>query len=179
MLIVYDRKTRQIVGHCGRVFDSGTWREPTISEVFGDQDPSAIEALYVGTVTEAKLFRYGPDNFRLVFDDTGKATGVELNPGVNLRCDAGDADGDGVPDLPADGTSSTLITASTTDRAAGVEITFRTTRGTLSSRTAITTGDGQASVNLRAATETVLATVSASAEGYRSNSLALEMIPPT
>lgn len=178
MLIVYDRETRQVVGHCGRVFENGTLREATVDELYGHKELATLEPLYVGEVTEAKLFRYGVENFRLVFDDAGTATGIELNPAIRLRCDAGDADGDGVADLPADGDSSTVVTAATTDKAAGVEITFRTTRGSLASRTAITADDGVASVALRSTTETVLATVTASAEGYRPDSLQLEMIPP-
>ncbi|MEJ3748628.1 Ig-like domain-containing protein [Actinomycetes bacterium KLBMP 9797] len=177
MLIVYDRETRQVVGHCGQIFENGEWREPTVDEVFGHLKLATLEALYVNEVTEAKLFRYGPENLRLAFDEKGTATGIELKPALKLRCDARDADGDGVPDLPADGAAATVVTASTTDRAAGVAITFRTTHGALSSRTATTTQDGAASVNLRASTETVLATVTATADGYRSGSLQLEMIP--
>ena len=34
MIIVYNRTTGEIVGHCSRVFDAGKWREATIDELF-------------------------------------------------------------------------------------------------------------------------------------------------
>jgi hypothetical protein len=174
VLIAYDVDTRRIVGYCGRVLDTGGWREPDAAEVFGDRD---VATLLVGEMAEAMLFRYGQENLRLTFDDAGNATGVEVIPGLRLRCDVDDTDGDGIPDLPADGVSSTLVTARVTDRKAGIEVAFRTTRGSLAARTVLTDDDGEASVYLRSVAETVATTVTATALGYRPGSLQLEMIP--
>jgi hypothetical protein len=118
---------------------------------------------------------YGPDAWRLKKDETGVVTGIERLPILFVSCDAGDADNDGVPDLPADGKSETAITVKTSDKA-DVAVTFRTTRGALDQRTATTSG-GAASVHLRAATETVSLTITATAPGYRPGRLDLEFTP--
>jgi hypothetical protein len=101
---------------------------------------------------------------------------------IVLSCDRPDLDGDGVAELGADGKSVAHITArlvATTGKTAapdGTEVRFRVTRGTLSSRRQVT-HHAAATVELSATMETVTTTVTASAEGYRSASLKLEIIP--
>lgn len=174
MLIVYNPKTGAILGHCGQIFHNGVWREPTLEEIFPDQDRSQVDTLYLKD--DARFLVYGPENWRISRDSSGVVTGLERLPVITLSCDAGDRDKDGIPDLPADGTSTTKITAKI-EAGAAVDITFRTTRGSLSQRTVHATGDKPAVVELRAASETVAVTVTASAPGYRQATLQLEFIP--
>lgn len=102
---------------------------------------------------------------------------------IELTTMAKDTDGDGLPELPADGRSKTSITA-TLYGAAGnliqepIEVRFRTSAGALSQRH-VTTEHGRATVQLTASRETVMANVRASAEGFESSILDLEFIPVT
>jgi hypothetical protein len=174
MLIVYDSMTGEIVGHCSRIFDNGKWREATIEEIYPDLDRSKLGALYLQD--DPLYFQQGPGYWRIRRDESGVVTRLEQVPAITLSCNASDHDNDGIPDLPADGTSSTKITARL-DGDANVDVTFRTTRGTLSKRTVRTMKKGQATVELRAATETVAVSVTATAPGYRPATLQLEFIP--
>jgi len=173
MMIVYDTTTGIVIGHCSRIFDSGKWREATIEEIFPNQDRSKLEALYLKD--DPLYFQQGPEHWRIHRDERGVVTGLEQVPAITLSCDASDHDNDGIPDLPADGTSTTKITAKL-DADAKVDVTFRTTRGSLSKRT-VTTAKGQATVELRAATETVAVIVTATAPDYRPATLQMEFIP--
>jgi hypothetical protein len=173
MLVVYDSTTGEIIGHCSRVFDNGKWREATIEEIFPERDRSKLEALYLKD--DPRYLIQGTEHWRIRRDESGVVVGLERLPAITLSCDASDHDNDGIPDLPADGTSTTKITARL-DSDAEVDVTFRTTRGSLSKRT-VTTAKGQATVELRAATETVAVIVTATAAGYRPAKLQLEFIP--
>ncbi len=173
MLIVYDSMTGEIVGLCSRLFDNGKWREATIEEIYPGLDHSKLEALYLKD--DPRYFQQGTEHWRIRRDESDVVTGLERVPAITLSCDASDHDNDGIPDLPADGTSTTKITAKL-DRDAKVDVTFRTTRGSLSKRT-VTTTKGQATVELRAATETVAVIVTATAPGYRPATLQMEFIP--
>jgi hypothetical protein len=173
MIIVYNRTTGEIVGHCSRVFDAGKWREATIDELFPDRDKSNLASVHFAD--DARYLAYGPHNWRLRRDESGVVTGIERLPSLALTCDAGDSDGDGIPDLPADGSAVAHITAKTSD-GADVDIAFRTTRGSLGERTVHTT-QGCAGVELRAATETVAVVVTATAPGYRPAKLNMEFVP--
>jgi hypothetical protein len=176
MLVVYDSTTGKIIGHCSRIFDNGKWREATIEEIFPQRDRSKLEALYLKD--DPRYLTQGPEHWRMRRDESGVVAGLERLPAIILSCDAGDADNDGVPDLPADGTSTTTITVKLDDNSQG-DVTFRTTRGSLSKRTVRTSTKGQGSVKLRSSTETVSLAVTASAPGYRPAKLELEFIPPS
>jgi hypothetical protein len=173
MIIVYNRGTGEIVGHCSRVFDSGKWREPTIEELFPNLDRTNLESVHFAD--DARYLVYGPQNWRLRRDENGAVTGIERLPFLALTCDAADSDGDGIPDLPAEGSSVAHVTAKTSD-GGDVDVTFRTTRGSLGRRS-VHTAQGSAVVELRAATETVAAVVNATAQGYRPGKLHLEFVP--
>jgi hypothetical protein len=102
-------------------------------------------------------------------------------PAIVLTTSAEDRDGDGIPDLPANGRSRVTITATLQDQAGNVvaepvEVYFRTSAGTLSHRS-VTTEEGQASVRLTSSRETVTAAVSATAAGYTPARLELEFAP--
>jgi len=174
MLIVYDSATGEIIGHASRIFDNGKWREATLEEIFPNRDPSKLGTLYLKD--DPRYLQQGPANWRIRRDESGAVVGLERLPAITLSCDATDHDNDGIPDLPADGHSTTTITAKL-GAGADVDVTFRTTRGTLSKRTVHITADGQAMVELRAATETVAVTVTATAPGYRPAMLQMEFIP--
>ena len=100
---------------------------------------------------------------------------------LTLSTNAVDQDGDGRPELKADGRSSTTITvkapvplgATSKDP---VSVTFRTTAGRLSARSVVLT-DGAGSVQFTASRETVLVHITATAVGFNSANLLLEQIP--
>jgi hypothetical protein len=108
-------------------------------------------------------------------------------PQVNLKSilletNADDQDGDGLPDLAADGESQIEIAASTFQENGELEtkpvrILFRTTAGSLSKRF-VESSDGRATVTLTAGRETVQVAVTAEAEGFAPGRILLEFIPP-
>jgi len=101
---------------------------------------------------------------------------------VTLSTDAKDHDGDGVPELPADGQSTARITAKLTELTGGrppsrsVQITFRTSRGMLSQRR-VQAREGMAEIELRSVAETTAARITATADGYEAGDLTIEFIP--
>jgi hypothetical protein len=175
MIVVYDKNSHAIIGHCSQIFDSGKWREPTLEEIYPNRDRSNLAVAYMPD--DARFVGYGPTNWRIRKDENGAVLGVERLPALHLACDAKDTDDDGVPDIPADGNSVATITATTAD-GSDTEIMFRTSRGTLSSRKA-ETSNGSAAVEIKAGVETVAATITAEAKGYRTATLQLEMVPTT
>jgi hypothetical protein len=104
-----------------------------------------------------------------------------VQPVLQLSSTAVDEDGDGIPELKADGRSTITLTV-TAQTAAGekiltpVTVTFRTTAGRLAARTA-TLSDGTGSVRFTAGRETILAQITASAVGFDSAVLPLELVP--
>lgn len=99
---------------------------------------------------------------------------------LTLSTTLADRDGDGVPELPADGSSADLVVVATTAEgeaiAEQVAVTFRTTGGRLSTRTA-TTKKGKATVTLTSGHDTVTIEVSASSPGFETARLQLELVP--
>ena len=101
---------------------------------------------------------------------------------ITLTTTAEDADGDGLPELPANGRSQATVTATLRDIEGReihepIDVRFRTSAGTLSRRT-VRTENGLATVRLTASRETVLVSVRAFAAGFESASLDLEFVPP-
>ena len=102
-------------------------------------------------------------------------------PEIVLTTSAEDRDGDGIPELPANGRSKVTIAATLQDEAGNVvsdpvEVQFRTSAGTLSHRTMRTDG-GHATVQLTSSRETVTATVRVTAAGFAPAQLELEFAP--
>ncbi len=100
---------------------------------------------------------------------------------VVLTTDAPDYDGDGLPELPADGRSSATLKVSLADSGgkpvgAAVEVSFTTTRGALARRRAETT-EGKTQIAFTSAAETTRAHVKATAPGFEPASLMFEFIP--
>lgn len=103
-------------------------------------------------------------------------------PTIGLKTTAQDKDKDGVPELAADGESAASITV--TVKGAGgklyrkpVGLSISTSAGRLSARR-LTTKNGKATFTLTAGLDTVLATVNVDADGFESDFLQFEFMPP-
>ncbi len=102
---------------------------------------------------------------------------------IELSCDLPDRDGDGLPELPADGKSVARIKATLVgpkgkvlvDR--DIPVRFQVNRGMLS-RMQVNAEKGAAEVELRSIPETVRIRVTATAEGFERGLLDLQLVPP-
>jgi hypothetical protein len=182
VIIVFEKKTNKLVGVASKVFDSGSWREPEIGELYPDANLNELACIYIEDSPE---YCFNPDAWKFKLDNNSVPVGVERKPAlptIHLTTNAPDTDGDGLPELPADAKSKATITAEVRDAQGGivnrdVVVNFRTTGGTLSARRLEAKG-GTAMVELTSTVETVAVTVSASAEGAQSGSLTFEFMPP-
>lgn len=184
MIVVFDKKTNKIIGAATRVFDSGRWREATLQELYPDAKPEELGCVYI---KDSVKYAVLPDRnaWQIKFDEKGAPVGVERKPSppkIHLTTNARDTDGDGLPELAADGKSKATITIEVKDAKDKLVkkdflLNFRTTGGALSARRVEATG-GKAKVEFTSSTETVTATVSASAEGFEEASLTFEFMPP-
>jgi hypothetical protein len=182
MIVIFEKKTNNIVGVASKVFDSGSWREPEIGELYPDTDLNELGYLYV---QDSPKYCLNPDAWQLKLDQNNVPVGVERKPTlprIYLTTNAPDTDGDGLPELPADAQSQATITAAVKDAKGDVVNTdfllmFRTTGGTLSARR-VQAERGTAVVELTSTVETITVTVSASAEGAQEGSLTFEFMPP-
>lgn len=101
---------------------------------------------------------------------------------IVLTTDLPDLDGDGIPELPADGRATARIKVQVLDEVGNElrdnlpEVKLQTTRGTISRRMLQLT-DGTAEVELRAAGETTSVRITARAKDFDSMALHLEVIP--
>lgn len=185
MIFVYKKDSLEFVGMATRVFDNGTWREPTMEELYPNEDHSKLGFVYAD-----ESLRYAmatPERLQFKLDEKGVPVGVERKPSppeIHLTTDAHDTDGDGLPEVPADGQSSVTITAEIREPGFNgkrihrdVPLVFKTTGGTLSQRFALAK-DGAARVKLTSSRETVTITVTASAEGFTAGKIQLELLPP-
>ena len=117
----------------------------------------------------------------------GKISTLTVSPRyqghLELTTDHSDLDGDGVSELPADGTSTARVTVRIMDHEGrpiqlkGVRVAFRVTGGSLSARE-VEARNGTANVDWKSTTETIQARVTASVDRYQETSLTLEFIPP-
>ena len=176
--IRYDPRTGDIVGHlsASRQDISPVPRSAAeeILEVTSDDDKKALEG-------------FDPASSRLKGRvHAGVLQSLKTEPiftgRIALTSDHPDRDGDGWPELPADGTSVARIKATVVGPDGKpikekTRIAFKVTRGTLSAR-AVDAKDGAAEVEWRSPTETVRARIIAHAEHFQEASLTLEFIPP-
>ena len=183
MIFIFEKATKQFVGMATRVLDNGTWREATVEELYPDADSSKLGFVYAD---DSPKYAMNPDGWQLKLDQQGEPVGIERKPSlpkISLTTDAIDTDGDGIPELIADGSSrATIAIEVKTPKGEPVteELTllFKTTGGTLSARR-VTTSTGQATIELTSSLETVSVTVEASAAGVASHSLEFEFMPST
>jgi hypothetical protein len=102
-------------------------------------------------------------------------------PKIVLATTAHDSDGDGVPEISADGKSKATLKVSLLDTKGAamkksIEVGFRVTAGAISQRS-VKTDSGKATVYLTSSHETVSAIVFAFAEGFTPATLAFEFVP--
>lgn len=180
MIIVYDKETKAVIGVATKVFDNSRWREPTLEELYPDVDRTNWGYFYV---EDSPKYALRPDAWQINVDenDVPSVGRKPIRPKIYLTTDAQDADGDGLPELLADGMAQATIFAEVKDRGGkpleqDAMLLFKTTGGTLSARKVRTEG-GKASVKLTSSVETIAVTVTASAEGIDGGSLVLEFVP--
>ncbi len=101
---------------------------------------------------------------------------------IELTTEAVDRDGDGLPELPADGKSATRVKAHIKDlrgracKKETVAVRFQVSRGAIAQRM-VESRSGVAEVAFTAAAETTEAQVMAFADGYEGDALIFEFIP--
>jgi hypothetical protein len=104
-------------------------------------------------------------------------------PRIDLAIDAPDNDGDGIPEMKADGKSRITITASIRDEEGKIVtnanhiIHFLTTGGVLSDRT-VKCKSGVAKTTLQSVKETLTPTITAFSEGIRTGEIKVEFVHP-
>ncbi|NEN97686.1 MAG: hypothetical protein F6K50_19790 [Moorea sp. SIO3I7] len=187
MIIIFDKKTKKLVSFAGRVLDCGKWREPTLEELYPNKNPEDFSAWGFVCIKDSPKYALSPnlDRWQLKLDENGVPIGVERKPNplkIHLITTAIDTDGDAIPELIADGKDKAIITIEVINSRDEIvkkdfNIALKTTGGTLSARR-VTAKEGQATVELTSSVETVSVTVSAVAEGVKSDSISLEFMPP-
>ncbi|MCB0521307.1 MAG: Ig-like domain-containing protein [Lewinellaceae bacterium] len=181
MIIIYEKGTNKFLGATTQVFDNGTWREATLEELYPNADRSKMGFV---TVKDSIKYVMAWNEWEFKLDSKGVPVDVvrKSQPDrLNLETDAKDTDGDGMPELPADGKSKATINIDIKNPKGNLvkdetTILISTTAGALSDRR-ITTKTGKAKLTLTASHETVTATVTAKAEGMAEASLTFEFMP--
>jgi hypothetical protein len=175
--VQYDKKKRVITGYLRSSSDELIPK------------PSSPDEEYV-PVTDAEqaeqLSRMNPMTSRLGGEVSGGKVKLKLESlfhgEIKLTCDLPDGDGDGLPELPADGRSVARIKATlygddgkvVTSGASAIR--FQVSRGSVSRRE-VKAAKGVAEVEVRSVAETVRIRVTASAAGFKSATLEIETIP--
>ena len=181
MIFIYEKGSNAFIGTATQVFDTGVWREPTLEELYPDRD---ISKLGFVQVEDSIKYSLDPDSWVFDLDENGIPVGVVRSTGaykLTLTTDAKDTDGDGLPELLADGKSKAAIVI-TLEAKNGKpvneshEVFLSTTGGRLSKRR-ITTQDGKATVSLQAVEETITITVTAKVKGLEEARLTFELMP--
>lgn len=119
-----------------------------------------------------------------VKDDKIKELKVEslFQGQIKLTTDAKDRDGDGIPELPADGSSTAKIKANIYNlqgrvmKGKSVKVRFRVSRGAISMREG-QTKDGVVEVELMSSVETTQSRIIATADAFESDAMIFEFIP--
>ena len=182
MIIFYDTGTREIVGLSMIMNDtSNSVQEPTFKSSFPKNPPEGVGYYYTpndATIAN-ELWTY-----RLLFDSRGKPVSIERKPPrpyIRLSSDATDRDGNGVPEIIADGKAQCNITASVRDSNGDVltsfdgMVTFRTTGGVLFDRE-VKCVNGEARTALRSVEETLTPRITAAAPGCITGGMDIEFV---
>lgn len=178
--LTYDKKTGSIIGCC-KASDIDSLPEPRMpNEGFIE----ATQKKHIGIIASMN-----PRKEKI----TGKVKKEKIDTlaieplfkgEIRLSTNAKDNDGDGLPELPADGESIARIKVATVDtkgrviKDKTVKVEVRVSRGTLSKRQ-VQTKNGIAEVELRSALETTQCQISSSAPEFVRGYLLMEFIPVT
>lgn len=176
--VTYNKKTGDITGHfkasTAEFLPEPQTPEQGILEVTERNQIESIASIdpwrhrIEGKVKESKI-----EDLRIQPRFQGK---------IVLSTDAEDRDGDGLPELPADGSTSTKVRASIYDprerlvTEKPVKVKFRVSRGTISRRE-VQTEDGVADVEFTSAAETTQSRIIATATALESDAMLFEFIP--
>jgi hypothetical protein len=185
MIIIYDRKSREIVGVSMVSQDnSGLIRKPSLQNVLRSEKvkPDLMEFHVDDDENVAnEIYKYN-----IKFSSSGAPKELVKKatlPHIDLSIDAPDHDGDGIPEMKADGKSKITITASIRDEEGKIvtnakdEIHFLTTGGVLSDRT-VKCKNGVAKTSLQSVKETLTPTITAFADGIRTGEIKVEFVHP-
>jgi hypothetical protein len=180
MTFVYEKGTNKFLGFASQIFDNGNWREATLQDLYPDADHSNIGVVVVKDSSEY----LDPNAWQFAVNAKGEVTGIERKPipgKISLTTDAKDTDGDGLPELKADGTSKARINIEIHNAKGDLvkkstALRVSTTGGRLSARR-ITTKTGTASVDLTSTLDTVTLTVSVEADDMETQQLIFELMP--
>ncbi len=178
--VTYNKKTKTITGSFSQTSDEFIPEPPTPEEaILQITDKEQIE-----TLVSLNPWQHSVEG--KVRDD--KIESLTRKPRFQgkllLTTDAEDKDGDGFPELPADGSTAVKVRAAITDLQGNtikdrtVPVKFRVSRGAISSRQA-ETKNGIAEVEFTAVAETTQARIMATAPGFEMGTLIVEFIPTT
>ncbi len=181
MIFIYEKGTNKFVGVATQIFDNGTWREATLQELYPDTDPGKLGAV---VVKDSPKYYLDPEAWQFSLDAQGVPNGIERKPSppkISLTTNARDTDGDGMPELKADGKSKATIDIEIHNAKGdllkkAVDLRINTTGGRLSARR-LSTKNGKASVDLTSTLDTITITVSVEADGMETQSLTFELMP--
>ncbi|HHG85767.1 MAG TPA: hypothetical protein ENJ82_13550 [Bacteroidetes bacterium] len=180
MIVVYEKKTNKFVGMAPQIFDNGEMRDFTLEELYPDLDAKKHGSF---TIDDSPKYVQQPDHWQFKLDKKGVPIGIEHKPTLSLKIttDLEDTDGDGMPELKADGVSKAKLKVQVYDglklKKTNAKIKLSTTGGRLDARIFDLKNQNQFTASLQSTTETITITVTASAEGMHADSLTFELMP--
>lgn len=182
MIVVYEKGTNKFIGMATQVFDNGVMRDYTLEELYPNLDPKKHGSFIVD---DSPKYVLHPSHWQFKLDEKGVPIGIEYKPrpAIKLSTDAPDTDGDGMPELKADGKSTATINIQMMDGQkqykGEVEVKLSTTGGRLDQRVVKTNKQGKASVKLTSVPETITITVSAAGltEDLHTDQITFELMP--
>lgn len=186
MIIVYDRKTREIVGVSMVSQDtSGLASSQSFKNIMRTDkiNPNLMEFIVPDDEGVAnQIYKY-----EIKFSHSGEPKELvrkETLPYIDLSIDAPDHDGDGIPEMKADGKDRVTITASIRDEEGKIitnaknDVHFLTTGGVLSDRV-VRCKNGVAKTTLQSVKETLTPTITAFTDAdVRKGEIKVEFVHP-
>lgn len=179
MIVIYEKGTNAFVSMMPKIFENGSLREARIEELY-PHDHTRYGFIHV---EDSPKYHLNPTHWQFKLDKKGVPVGIEYKPAlkIELSTDAEDSDGDGMPELKADGKSTARIDIQLMDgikpAKKEADLKVSTTGGRLSARMIRTNKSGKASVELQSISETITITVTVSGEGLHTERLTFELMP--
>lgn len=180
MIVVFEKDTNTFVGMAPQVNDNGTMRDFTLEELYPDLDSKKHGFFFV---EDSPKYVLHPDHWQFKLNKKGVPIGLEHKPKLSIKLSSSlpDEDGDGMPELKADGKSLAPIVIQILDgqkpKKTTAKIKVSTTGGRLNQRIIEFKNSSKATVNLQSVTETITITVTATAEDMHSDSITFELMP--